>query len=150
MGRYGGSGPVVLWSLRRALPTSAQAADGGQATALTKVILTYRVALGASADHSRTEAGEAVQQLSGWVSREYRHIPVVAAEVPTESLRKLKEDPRFVRVELDGVITALDAELDNSWGVARIGAGLVHSFNRGAGVDVASRDTGGGNRHSDS
>ena len=126
MKRHWGLGALALLSLLVALTSSAQAAVEDQEPVLTKVILTYRVALGASSDQSRTEAGQAVEQLSGTISHEYRHIPIVAAEVPTESLAALKADPRFARVELDGVMQALDLELDNSWGVDRIGTSRVH------------------------
>jgi hypothetical protein len=49
------------------------------------------------------------------------------------------------------MVYALDTELDNSWGVKRIGAGLVHDSgnNGGAGVKVAIIDTGIDYNHSD-
>ena len=44
---------------------------------------------------------------------------------------------------------ATDAELDNSWGVNRIGAGTVHTDNKGTGVTVAIIDSGIAHSHPD-
>ena len=45
--------------------------------------------------------------------------------------------------DLDLKIHAIDAELDNTWGVKRIGAGIVHDGgNEGLGVKVAIIDSG--------
>lgn len=49
-----------------------------------------------------------------------------------------------------GPVVAVDAELTNAWGVERIGAGLVHSYNnKGAGVKVGIIDSGIDYNHSE-
>ncbi len=52
-------------------------------------------------------------------------------------------------VGLDGRIYAIDAELDNSWGVQHIGAGSVHGYNEGTGIKLAIIDSGVDYNHSD-
>ncbi|MBC7190276.1 S8 family serine peptidase [Candidatus Aerophobetes bacterium] len=73
----------------------------------------------------------------------YRFIPAVAVLVPEESLLEISNSPWVLRVEKDDPVYALDLELENSWGVRRIGAGGVHiEGNTGQGVKVAIIDTG--------
>lgn len=58
----------------------------------------------------------------------------------------------MTQVEFDSMVYALevDGELDNSWGVKRIGAGFVHDDgNKGAGVKIAVIDTGIDYKHTD-
>jgi subtilisin len=78
----------------------------------------------------------------GEVRRSYRFLPAVSAELPETQISSLRADPRVAYIEEDGLVYALDKELDNSWGVKHIGAGEVHSSNKGAGVKVAIIDTG--------
>ncbi len=78
----------------------------------------------------------------GEVRRSYRFLPTVSAELPEAQISSLRADPRVAYIEEDGLVHALDAELDNSWGVKRIGAGNVHPSNKGTGVKVAIIDTG--------
>jgi subtilisin len=64
----------------------------------------------------------------------------------------LANNPRIQVVEPDGIATINDAELDNTWGVKRIGAGDAHDAtppNTGAGIKVAVIDTGINYTHSD-
>jgi subtilisin family serine protease len=85
----------------------------------------------------------AVQREGGRVRRRFELVHAVAARVPVRALERLRRNPRVRAVEIDGRVRALDAELDNTWGVSRIGAGLVHAFgNRGEGIQVAVFDTG--------
>jgi hypothetical protein len=85
----------------------------------------------------------AVQREGGRVRRRFELVPGIAARVPVRALERLRRSPRIRGIEIDGRVRALDAELDNSWGVSRIGAGLVHdSGNRGEGIKVAVFDTG--------
>ncbi len=71
----------------------------------------------------------------------------MSATVPAGAINGLRANPNVRSVDLDGVVyadTALpDAELNNTWGVLRIGAGNVHANgNTGAGVKVGVIDSG--------
>ncbi len=84
-----------------------------------------------------------VRNARGVVRYRYHLVPAIAATVPVTALGGLRRNPRVTVVEADGEVRAIDAELDSSWGVKRIGAGLVHdSGNRGDGIRVAIVDTG--------
>ena len=103
---------------------------------LTKVIITFRSAPGASDEGL-------VRGVGGRVRNRFHLVHAIAATVPQQALAALRANPRIALVEPDVRIFAVDAELDNSWGVKRIGAGTVHDGgNRGAGVKVAVIDTG--------
>jgi len=91
-----------------------------------------------------------IEGLGGKIKYTYNLIPAIAASVPEVAIEALKKNPNITNVELDSMVYALDAELDDSWGVKRIGAGLVHdSTNKGAGVKVAIIDTGIDYTHTD-
>jgi subtilisin family serine protease len=79
----------------------------------------------------------------------YHIIDAKAVEIPERAIDRIKRNPRVAYVEEDTEVYALDAELDNSWGVKRIGAGVVHGCNTGAGVNVAIIDTGIDYTHTD-
>jgi hypothetical protein len=80
----------------------------------------------------------------------YQIINAKAAELPEQAIDRIKDNPRVAYVEVDAEVHALDAELDSSWGVKRIGAGVVHDGgNTGAGVNVSIIDTGIDYTHSD-
>jgi len=80
----------------------------------------------------------------------YHLVPAIAATGPGAVISKIAAHPRVIRVEPDGKVQALDAELDNAWGVKRIGAGTVHDGgNKGTGVKVAIIDSGIDYNHSD-
>ncbi len=83
-----------------------------------------------------------VREFGGKVRYSYRFLPTVAARISKMQISKLKADPRVAYIEEDGKVYALDSELDNSWGVKLIGAGNVHSYNKGTGIKVAIIDTG--------
>jgi len=73
----------------------------------------------------------------------YHLVPAIAASIPEPAIEALVANPNVTCVELDGTVWAVDAELDDSWGVKRIGAGIVHdAVNKGAGVKVAIIDSG--------
>ncbi len=89
-----------------------------------------------------------IESLGGSVEHMYRHVPAVAASLPTTSIATLQA--RGYVIEPIGEVVALDTELDNSWGVKRIGAGYNHAINqRGTGVKVCVIDTGVNYLHSD-
>jgi len=91
-----------------------------------------------------------VKGLGGKIKYTYNLIPAIAASVPEVAIEALKKNPNITNVELDSKVYALDDELDDSWGVKRIGAGNVHdSTNKGAGVKVAIIDTGIDYTHTD-
>ena len=90
----------------------------------------------------RTEQA-AVRGFGGNIRHSYHLVPAVAASIPESSLSALSRHPLVRTVEFDGIVHAIDAELDNAWGVQRIGAGSVHNAgNTGAGVRVAVIDSG--------
>jgi len=86
---------------------------------------------------------------SGDIKHSYTIINAIAAKLPEQAIDKIKKNPKVAYVEMDGEVHALDTELDNSWGVKRIGAGTVHADNNGTGVRVAIIDTGIDYTHSD-
>lgn len=91
-----------------------------------------------------------VKGVGGKIKYTYNLIPAIAASVPEVAIEALKKNPNITDVELDSMVYALDAELDNSWGVKRIGAGLVHnSGNNGGGIRIAIIDTGIDYNHPD-
>ena len=92
---------------------------------------------------------ELVTAAGGKIRYFYHLIPAIAAAVPEQAIVGLRANPRVTHVHLDGRVYAIDLELDNTWGVARIGAGTVHAYNKGTGVKVAVLDTGIDYNHPD-
>jgi subtilisin len=86
---------------------------------------------------------ELVRAFGGIVKYNYNIVPAIAASVPESSIQGLLNNPRIINIELDGIVYAIDAELDNAWGVKRIGSGTVHDGgNKGKGVKVGIIDSG--------
>ena len=84
-----------------------------------------------------------VRSQAGVIKYSYHLVPAIAASIPEAAKAALLANPAVTRIEPDGVVKALDTELDNAWGVKRIGAGTIHAAgNKGAGVKVAIIDTG--------
>lgn len=86
-----------------------------------------------------------IRGLGGETRYTYTIIDAKAVEIPEQAIDRIKKNPRVKYVEEDGEVHALDTELEDSWGVERIGAGVVHydeDGNKGAGVKVAIIDTG--------
>ncbi|MBI2627034.1 MAG: S8 family serine peptidase [Parcubacteria group bacterium] len=84
-----------------------------------------------------------VRAFGGEISHSYHLVPAIAASVPESAVNGLLKNPRVAYVEADGIVYAIDAELDNTWGVKRIGSGTVHdNGNKGVGVKVAIIDSG--------
>ena len=91
-----------------------------------------------------------VNSMGGKIKYTYHLVDAMAASLPQKAIDALQNNPKVGYVEPDGLVSVLDTELDNSWGVKRIGAGLVHdSLNKGAGVKVAIIDTGIDYNHPD-
>ncbi len=84
-----------------------------------------------------------VRGMGGSVKYTYHLVPAIAATLPEPAISALQGNPHVTRVELDRQMRALDTELDNAWGVTRIGAGTVHNGgNKGDGVKLAIIDSG--------
>ena len=86
---------------------------------------------------------ELVRAFGGIVKYNYNIVPAIAASVPESSIQGLLNNPRITNIEPDGIVYAIDAELDRVWGVKRIGSGTVHDGgNKGKGVKVGIIDSG--------
>lgn len=91
-----------------------------------------------------------VRSHGGIVKFSYKLVPAVAAWMPEPALAGLRRNPRVRIVEPDKKVYAVDAELDASWGVKRIGGGIVHEAGfKGTGINVAILDTGIDRDHPD-
>jgi len=77
---------------------------------------------------------------------EKSHISVInaiASSLPAQAIAALQKNPKVAYIEEDIQVSAAALELDNSWGVKHIGAGIVHDLNNeGKEVKVAVLDTG--------
>ncbi|QXC28458.1 S8 family serine peptidase [Aeromonas sp. FDAARGOS 1409] len=110
---------------------------------MTKVLISFSVQPGASEE-------VLVRGLGGKIRHNYHLVPALAATVPLTAIPALRRNPNITDIELDIEVHAVDAELDNSWGVRHIGAGTAHaSGNRGNGVRVAILDSGVDTNHPD-
>jgi subtilisin family serine protease len=93
---------------------------------------------------------EAVKAAGAKINKRFQVVPGMAVSAGARAITALENNPRIVLIEADSKVFALDAELDNSWGVKHIGAAIVHeSGNKGAGVSVAVVDTGIDYNHPD-
>jgi subtilisin family serine protease len=111
-------------------PVSAQSADR------VNVLITFASQPGPADDALVRAAG-------GQVRRTFHLVPGMAATLPAAAVTALQNNPRIAAIEPDGRVEAYDAELDLTWGVARIGSGTVHAAGiTGAGVRVAVFDSG--------
>ena len=91
-----------------------------------------------------------VRGVGGTIRYTYHLVPAIAATVPERAIDGLRRNPNVTSVDLDGQVWAVDTELDNAWGVKRIGTGSVHdSGNKGLGVKVAIIDSGIDYNHPD-
>lgn len=84
-----------------------------------------------------------VRAYGGEIEHTFNIVPTIAANIPAAAAFGLSHHPLISAVEQNGKVYAIDAELDNTWGVKRIGADDVHAnANKGAGVAVAVIDSG--------
>ena len=87
-----------------------------------------------------------VRAHGGKIKYSYSIVNAVAATLPTGAIEGLSHNPHVTAIDLDDTVYAVDAELDNSWGVRRIGAGTVHTDlvnpNKGTGVKIGIIDSG--------
>ena len=109
---------------------------GGPPDGLVKVLIGFKEKPGAAQQAM-------VKGVGGKIKYTYNLIPAIAASVPEVAIEALQKNPNVRYIEPDGIVQAIDAELDDSWGVKHIGAGVVHdSGNKGTGINVAIIDTG--------
>jgi subtilisin len=91
-----------------------------------------------------------VRAAGGRIKYTYRLVPGIAAALPQAAIDALRRNPNVTTIEPDGLFHKIDAELDNSWGVKRIGAGTLHTGgNKALNVPVAIIDTGIDYKHPD-
>ena len=84
-----------------------------------------------------------VRSLGGDIKYTYKIIPAIAASVPQPAVQGLLRNPHVIAVEPEVFVKASDLELDNAWGVNRIGGGIVHEAGiTGKNIDIAILDTG--------
>ncbi len=82
-----------------------------------------------------------VRGVGGKVKYAYDIVPAIAASIPEAAIQGLLRNPRVTAIGPDVAIQATDDTIP--WGVARIGADVVHqSGTNGSGVKVAILDTG--------
>jgi subtilisin len=112
---------------------------GGPPDGLVKVLIGFK-----------EKPGAAQQAMGGKIKYTYHIVDAIAASIPEKAIDALQKNPNIRYVEPDGQVYALDDELDDSWGVKRIGAGLVHdNDNKGYGVKIAIIDSGIDRSHGD-
>jgi subtilisin len=84
-----------------------------------------------------------VRGRGGVIKYSYHLVPGIAASIPEAAIEGLLHNPNVTNIDPDIKVYAVDAELNDSWGVKRIGAGTVHDGgNLGTGVKVAIIDSG--------
>ncbi|HPP01170.1 MAG TPA: S8 family serine peptidase [bacterium] len=83
-----------------------------------------------------------VRMAGGQIRHAYQYLSSLSADVPLAAIGHLKTLASVESIEYVPEVTAVDAELDNAWGVKRTGAGVVHASNKGTGIRVAVIDTG--------
>ncbi len=84
-----------------------------------------------------------VRQAGGTIKHTYHLVPAIAASISESAIQGMLNNPRVTVIEPNIEVHAIDAELNNTWGVDRIDADLVHaSGNKGTGIKVAIIDSG--------
>lgn len=83
-----------------------------------------------------------VRAAGGAIKHTYSLVPAIAATLPRTAVAALQNNPNVTVIEPDGEFHAVDEELDNTWGVKKIGAGEVHTSTTGVGAKVAILDSG--------
>lgn len=91
-----------------------------------------------------------VRAAGGTPIHTYWLVPSIAARVPQAAVQGLRNNPLVTHVDIDAIVQEVDQELDNTWGVKRIGSGVVHgNGNLGTGVKVCVIDSGIDYTHSE-
>jgi len=86
------------------------------------------------------QAEKEIRGLGGQVGRQYRLIPAMSVNVPKRFLSRIRRLPGVAFVEEDQRCYAIDQTVP--WGITRINADTVHSYNKGTGIKVAVIDSG--------
>ena len=135
---------VVAGMVSFTIPAPTLAVAQGQGSDnLTHVIISFDKPVG----HSEQAL---VRAHGGEIKYSYSIVDAIAAALPAGAIEGLSRNPHITAVEMDGPVYAADIELDNSWGVKRIGAGTVHvSGNTGAAVKIGIIDSGINYTHPD-
>lgn len=98
-----------------------------------------------AAERAARQAADDVIRVLDWDGK--KTVTGVYADEAVDRLRN-RADVRYV--EVNGTMHAIDAELDNSWGVDRVDAEAAHSNSEtGSGADIAIIDTGIDDDHPD-
>ena len=99
-----------------------------------------QVIIGFNESLGKSDRESLIEEHGGKVSHAYGLINAAAARIPPKAMVKLKKNPNVKYVEYDYIANATVQTLP--WGVDRIGAPVVHEYNKGSGVKVAIIDTG--------
>jgi subtilisin len=128
---------IVLLIISVLAPNSqAQSNNGSAVSDKIPVLIRFRQTPGPSEQ-------ALVRSHGGQIKYSYTIVPAIAASLPQSAIDALAKNPNVTRIEQDAIGSYLDAELDNSWGVKRIGAGVIHNMNNeGDGIGVAILDSG--------
>ncbi len=127
------------------IPSSTLAVAQGQGSDnLTRVLIAFDKPVGPSEQ-------ALVRAHGGKIKYSYSIVDAIAATLPAGAIEGLSHNPHVTAIDLDDTVYAVDIELDNSWGVKRIGAGTVHTdyANKGAGVKIGIIDSGVNYLHPD-
>ena len=109
---------------------------GGSSDGLVKVLIGFKEKPGAAQQ-------ALIKGVGGKIKYTYNIVDAIAASIPEKAIVALQKNPNVTHVELDIKVYALETELESSWGVEHIDAGIVHvDGNKGAGVKVAIIDSG--------
>jgi adhesin HecA-like repeat protein len=135
--------PAIMLILSIGLISAMVSSALAEPPDMVKVLIGFK-------SHPGPDEEALVHSKGGEVKRTYRIVPAIAARVPSQALAGLRKNPNITAVEPDLEVHVIDAELDNTWGVKRIGAGTIHdSGNKGYWVKVAVLDTGIDTDHPD-
>jgi len=129
---------VVAGMASLAIPATTLAVAQGQGNNnVARVLIAFDKPVGAS-------ERALVRVHGGTIKYSYSIVDAIAATLPAGAIEGLSRNPHVASIELDDTVYATDIELDNSWGVERIGADIVHtgSANKGAGVNIGIIDSG--------
>ncbi len=94
-------------------------------------------------------AKDYVEDKGGQVLNTFDIVPGMVVLLPSDQVQGLRGIKGVREVGPDGRVYAIDAELDDSWGVKRIGAGTVHGYNLGSGIKLGIIDSGIDYTHTD-
>ena len=134
---------VLAWSCLTGDITTAQQPAAPAAAKEVDVLIGFKTPPGRK-DH------ELVTKQGGKIKHSYWIVNAVAARLPEQALAAIQKNPNVSVIESDAEVTAHDLELDNAWGVQRIGSEFAHTGGYGgAGVKVAVLDSGIDYNHPD-